>query len=71
MNAVLAILACLSDGTGCQPFVITDILPQAACLSASQIMAAKWAGEHPGYQIKRIVCMDPRQLSVLLGRTSA
>lgn len=69
MESVLVLLACLA--TDCQPFVLSEVVPQAECMSLSQPMAAKWAGDHPQYTIRKIICADPRELAAFLGRTQA
>lgn len=69
MQSILVILACLSGD--CRAHVLSQPMPLVACLSASQSEAAKWAGEHPKWEVKRIVCADPDRLAAFLGRTQA
>lgn len=71
MTAVLVLFVTMLDGTQPQPVVLTDQMPKTMCMSLSQPMAAKWAGEHPKHKIVGIACADPKQLSAFLGRHSA
>lgn len=69
MYATLVILACA--GSDCQAFVgqTTSI---TTCQMTSQIVAADFVRKHPNYDdIRAIVCVDPKQLEVILERNRA
>ena len=65
MNLVdLILLACtLANPTGCREY---HLLFQTSgslrsCMMQAQPYLAQWAGEHPGFQIKRWRCAWPDQ----------
>jgi hypothetical protein len=61
----LVILACLmSDPTSCQDVPLKfshDATSMRECAMSSQIEGARWAGDHPEWQIKKMSCARPTQ----------
>jgi hypothetical protein len=51
---ILVIVACLHGV--CTEHIIAEGLSLTACVSASQIEAARWVGKNPGYMVERIRC---------------
>lgn len=68
MEAVLVIFACVAGD--CFPVVGEQTL-HSQCMATSQAVAADWLKDHPGYSVKGLSCVDPKRLSVLLGRGEA
>jgi hypothetical protein len=54
MTYVLVLIACL-DGN-CKQEVLARDLSVSSCFASSQIEAARWAGDHPGWKIQKINC---------------
>jgi hypothetical protein len=54
MMYFLVIVACLNGN--CADYTVAEGLTFTACMSASQIEAARWAGNHPDHKIKSIRC---------------
>ena len=68
-QSIPIILACLS-ADDCRPFVEQQML-NAQCIATSQAMMADFLHQNPGYQIKRLSCVEPRRLQAYLGRSQA
>ena len=59
----LIVVACLAADPGrCQEFrVATQAdLNMVQCVWRSQMMAAEWQGQHPGWVVKRMSCGWPK-----------
>lgn len=67
----LLLATCLASGGDCRFHVEAEGMSTMACQSQSQIIAAKWAGDHPNRVIKAIVCTDGRNVGRYIGRNEA
>jgi hypothetical protein len=54
MPYFLIIVACLNGS--CKDYEVSQMTTLTACLSASQIIAAQWAAQHPSHKIEAINC---------------
>lgn len=53
----LIILACLvSAPDQCRSYTAGQGKTLHACQAQAMLTAARWAGDHPAYEIKRIIC---------------
>ncbi len=67
---VLVLVACL-ESAPCSYIQLSPEVPLATCMARSQIEAARWIGDHPGYEVRKIKCMTPRQFAEAIGRFKA
>jgi hypothetical protein len=68
----LVLFTCLTSGGDCRAHVQAEGIPSPiACQASAQIVAAQWAGEHPGRRIFRIICTDARSVGQYIGRDQA
>jgi len=61
---VLVLIACLD--TECRVVQLSEPVTAAGCMAGSQPLAAQWVGSHPGYTVKRLLCVRPAELVKLL-----
>jgi hypothetical protein len=65
----LVLVACLADGPDeCVAVQLSELMPLHQCMITSQPIAAQWIGLHPGYRVKKIRCMNPRDLAFTLSK---
>lgn len=71
MNSVLVLFVIAANGTPPQALAITDQMPKTTCMSIAMPMAAQWMGQHPKLKLVRFACVDPKQVSAILGKHEA
>lgn len=71
MMDAFIIVSCLIGGTDCRKHVEVDSIPHSQCMSQSQILLAKYIGEHPNREIKRFICDDRRRIPFYIGSDQA
>jgi len=55
----LLIIACLSSSPDqCRPHVVPTPGSNLECMMSALQSVAQWAGDHPGWTIKRIECRE-------------
>jgi hypothetical protein len=55
----LIIVACLlASPAECRDHIVTDVGSVPTCQFSSMLTVAKWAGDHPRWQVKRFQCRE-------------
>ena len=65
----LVLVACLADRPDdCLAVQLSQLMPLHQCMATSQPLAAQWIAVNPGYRVKKIRCMLPRELATTLSK---
>lgn len=65
----MVLVACLANRPGeCIAVQLSELMPLHQCMVTSQPIAAQWIAIHPGYRVKKIRCMLPRELASTLSK---
>ncbi|MET0939882.1 MAG: hypothetical protein ABWY13_00815 [Mesorhizobium sp.] len=65
----MVLVACLAEKPAeCVAVQLLDLMPLHQCMVSSQTSAAHWISMHPDHRVKKIRCMQPRDLAFTLSK---
>ena len=67
---VLVLVACLEE-RDCRVVQLAEDLPIHHCMIYSQPAAAQWIATHPGFKVKKLRCVLPKDVAFMVDEFKA